>query len=296
MKPAKSDITLSIGEVSRILSVSTGVIRAWEREALIVPDRTDGGHRIYRNQHLRRLRRIARLYFVDKLNPAAIRRELGVATKSAQASYLDTSLGAKLREIRKKKGQTLAQTAKRSKLSVSFISALERGNTGVTLETLFRLTEALGTTIPTLRGGDVADSASRHYVKADERQRFETEDKKIMMEDLIPKPAGMEAQITTISVGTESDGEYSHKGQEFLMVMEGQLSVWLEPDEYYELKKGDVLYLHSHLKHKWRNGGPKRTKVLWVNADLPAGARAGVSASPLTDDVPSEPFASIVAK
>jgi len=289
--PAKSDIALSIGEVSRLISVPPGVLRSWEREALILPDRTEGGHRIYRNHHLRRLRKIARLYFVEKLNPTAIRRELGPEKERRAGNFVDWALGQKLRSIRKKKGMTLNQTAGKSGLSASFISALERGNTGVSLEALFRLSEALGTTIPSLKGLEETGTATSHFVKADERQRFETDDGLIVIEDLIPKPAGMEAQISTFEVGAESDGEYSHRGQEFLIVLEGQLAFWLEPGTRHDLLPGDVMYLHSHLKHRWRNEGPTPTRVLWVNAALPHSATSDPGAAHHTAvDVPSEPL------
>ena len=73
MNTSESGISLSIGEVSRLLGVSPGILRTWEREALVFPGRTRGGHRTYGERHLRRLRKVARLYCDEKLNPAAIR-------------------------------------------------------------------------------------------------------------------------------------------------------------------------------------------------------------------------------
>lgn len=295
MKPRKSDFNLSIGEVAKLLDVSPGVIRTWERENLISPDRTEGGHRVFRSHHLRRLRRIVKLYFGDKLNPAAIRRELGAAPAAETNNFVNTALGAKLKAIRSKRGYTLVQTAEKSGLSVSFISTLERGNTGISLEALFRLTEALGTTIPSLKGEEEKPEASRHFVRASDRTRFETDDGQVSMEDLIPKPAEMQAQITTILPGAASDGEYSHAGQEFVLVLEGQLSVWLDQCDCFELRTGDVLYLLSHVGHRWENRGTSSTRVLWVNAPLSApssAATAGVAA----DESPAEPFGAVSAK
>lgn len=273
MKVAKSEYALSIGEVSRLLHVSPGILRIWEREGLITPERTKGRHRVYRQQHVRRLRKVIRLYYNERLNPAAIRRELGRSPEpSAEDSYVDEKLGEKLRMLRKQRKMTLVQTAESSGLSPSFISALERGNTGVSMEALFRLGEALRTTLPTLKGEELPP-AKRRFVPADQRPRYVTQDKSIIIEDIISKPAGMEAEISHITPGGHSNGIWSHKGQEFVYVLSGHLSLWLEPDEEYELKTGDTLYFHSHLMHRWKNNSDETTVVLWVNAFLPEYAQ-----------------------
>jgi len=269
MKVAKSEFALSISEASELLHVSPGILRTWEREGLITPERTKGGHRVYRNVHIRRLRKIIRLYYDEQLNPAAIRRELGPPTESkGDNSYVDEKLGQKLRLLRKQRKMTLVETAKKAKLSASFISALERGNTGVSMESLFRLAEALRTTLPALKGEELPP-AKRRFVPADQRPQFVTADKSILIEDIISKPAGMEAEISHIAPGGHSNGVWSHLGQEFVHVLSGELSLWLEPDEYYDLKAGDTLYFHSHLKHSWKNDSQNTTTVLWVNAFLP---------------------------
>src|SRR3979411_3341935 len=72
----------SIGEVARLTGVSQGLLRLWEREELIHPQRTDGGHRFYRHKDIVRLRSINHLRRVERLNVAAIRRELGDIEKT----------------------------------------------------------------------------------------------------------------------------------------------------------------------------------------------------------------------
>ena len=273
MSSSASQISLSIGEVSRLLGVSPGILRSWEREALVIPNRTPGGHRVYGDRHLRRLRKVARLYCDEKLNPAAIRREIGEAERAERTDrYVDGQLGANLRSTRKRRNLTLSQVSEKSGLSPSFISALERGNTGVSVNSLFRLAEAIGTTLPTLTTNDL-DGGKHHFVPAGRRRRFVTDDESLLIEDVIFKPAGMEAEIAHIAPGRDSDGFYSHRGQEFLFILTGELSFWLGPDEFYAMKTGDALYLHSHRPHRWANESRERTSVLWVNAALPGGVQ-----------------------
>ncbi|WP_156225992.1 MerR family transcriptional regulator [Pseudactinotalea suaedae] len=47
---------MKIGEVAARLGVATHVLRHWEDEGVVVPDRTSSGHRDYAEEHLRRLR------------------------------------------------------------------------------------------------------------------------------------------------------------------------------------------------------------------------------------------------
>jgi transcriptional regulator with XRE-family HTH domain len=269
-----SDATLSIGEVSELLNISPGIIRMWERERLIQPDRSKGSHRLFRSQHLERLRQIADLYFSQKLNPAAIRRELGQATTAATVdNMVDARLGERLRTLRLERGMTLAQTAAAADLSSSFISALERGNSGISLEALFRLAEALGTTLPALNGADLAP-AERQLVRAGEGQRFVTDEGRLIIEDIVSGPVGLEAQISRMAPGCHSGGDWAHHGQEFVHVLQGSLSIWLQGDQFHALNAGDTLYFRSNVPHRWANETDTWATVLWVNTTLPSRPEA----------------------
>src|SRR5215470_15589639 len=79
----------AIGEVARLTGVSQGLLRLWEREGLVSPQRTPGGHRFYTAADLERLHQIAHLRRVERLNTAAIRRELGTADKPGAAEAPD---------------------------------------------------------------------------------------------------------------------------------------------------------------------------------------------------------------
>ncbi|MEN8251044.1 MAG: MerR family transcriptional regulator [Bacteroidota bacterium] len=52
---------LKIGEVAEILKTTVRTIRYYEEEGLLVPYRTDGGTRLYSEQHIDRLRAILHL-------------------------------------------------------------------------------------------------------------------------------------------------------------------------------------------------------------------------------------------
>ena len=110
----------------------------------------------------------------------------------------------------------------------------------------------------------------KNLVRASERQRFSSDDKRLVIEDIVSRPAGMEAQISTIAPGCHSGEAWTHRGQEFVYVFEGELIITLHDDERYVLGPGDTLYFRSRIEHRWA-GRSSPVRVLWVNAPLPKG-------------------------
>ncbi|GGI03363.1 MerR family transcriptional regulator [Egicoccus halophilus] len=67
---------LRIGEVSRRTGVAVPTLRAWERRyGLLAPERTEGGHRLYRDTDVDRVRAMQRL-LVEGWSAAAAAREV----------------------------------------------------------------------------------------------------------------------------------------------------------------------------------------------------------------------------
>jgi DNA-binding transcriptional MerR regulator len=146
----------AIGDAAQLVGVSRAMLRIWERERLVEPGRSAGGHRLYSEGDLRRLRQIARLRREERLNTAAIRRELGAvggdgaSPGPAAAMGAERGVGPRLRALRAAGGWSLAAVATRSGFSVSFLSAVERGHANPSVGTLFKLADAYGTTVPGL--------------------------------------------------------------------------------------------------------------------------------------------------
>jgi transcriptional regulator with XRE-family HTH domain len=73
-------------------------------------------------------------------------------------SSLAARIGARLRELRQARSLTLAKLAEQSGMSVSYLSAVEKGVNLPSLQTLARITEALGVSIPSV----LADEGQAH--------------------------------------------------------------------------------------------------------------------------------------
>jgi DNA-binding transcriptional MerR regulator/quercetin dioxygenase-like cupin family protein len=268
----KESVQFSIGEAAGLIGISIGLLRLWEREGLISPQRTAGGHRLYSSSDLERLRRIAYLRRVEGLNTAAIRRELGAVEyqESDRASENDVNMGLRLRVIRTNLGLSLAEVAERTGLSISFLSAVERGQSSISLGNLFKLADAYGTTVPGLSTDYQCERRSRLHPS--ERPRFVATGELVVIEDLITQPGALEAQRIDIQPGGGSDGSYAHPGEEFLYVLAGQVAFWIDEDEFYSLETGDSLYFSSTRLHRWRNEGESPATVLWINVPVVDGA------------------------
>ena len=266
---------LSIGEVARLTGVSRAVLRLWERERLISPRRSPGGHRLYSADDLGRLRQIALLRRLDRLNAAAIRRELGTAENAdgLEPDEGEPTLGPRLRALRVERGWSLAEVAAKAGLSVSFLSAVERGLSSISVGNLFKLADAFGTTVPGLTSGQ--PDVGRSVLRPEERPRYVAGRGRVTIEDLVAAPGALEAQRIEILPGGGSEGCYSHPGEEFVYVLAGRLRFWIGEAEDHRLEPGDALSFRSARSHRWRNDGNAPVTVLWINVPVVAGSPAG---------------------
>ena len=258
----------SIGEAARVTGVSRALLRLWERERLIQPARTSGGHRLYSSADLRRLRQIARLRRIDRLNLAAIRRELGAIAPAPSPSEQEpgVGLGARLRALRTERGWSLAAVARKSGLSTSFLSAVERGQSSIAVGNLFKLADAYGTTVPGLSPDYPA--APGDVLRPDGRPRYIAGGGLVVIEDLITQPGAIEAQRIEIHPGGGSEEAYTHPGEELIHVVAGRLSFWLDEREAYRLAVGDTLTFRSTRPHRWLNDSAETATVLWINVPV----------------------------
>jgi DNA-binding transcriptional MerR regulator/quercetin dioxygenase-like cupin family protein len=255
-------VTYLIGEAARRVGVSASALRLWERQGLVRPLRR-GRYRLYSDADLDHLRDIRRLRQVDRLNAPGIRRVLreSVAAGHDADGRID---GRPLRRLREAHGLSLREASRRSGLSVSFLSAVERGTSGATVATLQRLTSAYGTTLNALFGSPSGSRA--RLVRSGQRPILRLADASVRIEQLSLGTSQLEPQLFVLAEGASSDGAYAHDGEEFLYLLSGAITVWVGDDETYRLTDaGDALSFPSTLPHRWRNDASGETRLLWIN-------------------------------
>ncbi len=73
----------------------------------------------------------------------------------------------------------------------------------------------------------------------------------------------MQALLNKIRPGGGSNGEYTHEGEEFGIVLAGELELTVGEGVYY-VKEGDTFYFPSTKPHGFYNRGEKEASVIWV--------------------------------
>ncbi len=254
-----SEPYLKIGDVARKVGVSPSVIRSWENLGLTRPRRTESKYRLYSAEDVKLLKRARFLRKVRGLNAAAI-VEMLKRDGQVRPAASTGAIGAHLRQLRAKRGLSLAQVAKAVGISVGFLSALERSQMSGSVGTLRKLARFYKTNI--LDFFD-ATEGSKRQVRPAERKVLEA-GPGVRMELLAWGSTVMEPHLFRLAPEAGSGDSYTHEGEEFIYVLRGDLAITLD-GEQYRLKPGDSFYFESTTPHSWKNPGRKETWLLWVN-------------------------------
>lgn len=254
-------VYLKIGDVARLVGISPSAIRGWEKLGLARPQRTQSQYRLYTRSDVRLLKKARYLRKVRGLNPAAVvemlKREGAIQPPNGHAP---AAVGARLRQLRQKRGLSLAEVARAAGISVGFLSALERSQMSASVGTLRRLARFYRTNI--LNFFDPSD-ANTKVVRPAGRKVLEA-GPGVRMELLAWGNTVMEPHLFRIKPRAGSGEPYAHEGEEFLFVLRGELDISLGNEEYH-LKRGDSFYFESATPHHWKNPGRSETWLLWVN-------------------------------
>ena len=173
-------------------------------------------------------------------------------------------ISEKLKTFRLMNRMTLKQLANKAGCTDAYLSQLERGLANPTIAILKKIASALGVKVvdfflePETNGDDVV-------LKEDERVNidFKQGNPKIQMLVRNIRNKRMQPFYTTIEPGGGSKGHYSHIGEEFGIVLQGELEINLNGKEY-RIKKNESFYFSSKDPHSWSNPSKKKTIVIWV--------------------------------
>jgi len=170
-------------------------------------------------------------------------------------------LGAALRALRVQRRLSQSELAQLAGVSASAISQAERGQRGLSLQTLLDLSARLNITIDELLRGEVA-SGYRLARRDDPRQSAEGEPV-----PLLDDPgAGLRAYLVRIEPGGSASAAFAHKGVEMVAVAQGLVQVLL-PTGRPVLRQGEVLIAESSSISGWRNLTDRDVVLFWILRD-----------------------------
>jgi DNA-binding transcriptional MerR regulator len=255
----------TISQAARLLGVSPSSLRNWEQMGLITPIRSQGRYRLYSQEVINAAKRIMYLRRNKRLNLAGVvhmlEKELRPREKVSRKFAPTRNIKTSLLRLRKRSGLKLIAVSRKTGLSVSFISALERGQANPSIATLQKLAVLYGTNV---RSFFAEQEGAKRLVRPRERKVLQPHPG-VQMEELAAGDTMMDPSLFRIASGATSGGSYHHEGEEFIYVLQGRLEIWLDEVERYVLEPGDCLYFKSTQAHRWRSASDKETVLLWVN-------------------------------
>jgi transcriptional regulator with XRE-family HTH domain len=188
----------------------------------------------------------------------------------AEANDLD-HLGKMIREARLQKGWTLEEAGKAAGIGRSTLSKIENNQTRPSFDIVRRLTKALDLKTPQLfvQSGpsDISGRRDVTFAGQGEEQDTPTYSHELLCTELTSKR--MFPYISTIKARDVSEFEawIRHRGEEFMYVISGELTLFTEHYRPLALKAGDSVYYDSGMGHGCISTSEEDAKILWVSLE-----------------------------
>jgi transcriptional regulator with XRE-family HTH domain len=172
------------------------------------------------------------------------------------------NLGDRVREQRLKLGLSLRELAVQAGLTASFLSQVERGETSPSIDSLRKVSAALG--VPVFYFLIEPDEESP-VVKSDQRIRLTWPGSQIAFQLLSPKlNRKMEAFMTEREPGDQTPVvKFGQQTEEFIYVLQGHLEVRLG-DATYLLGPGDTVYFDGAVLQGLEPRGSEKVQFISV--------------------------------
>ena len=190
-----------------------------------------------------------------------------LTTAQAQTSP-EIRVGLRLRHARMMRGLRLRELAEQVGCSESLLSKIENDKVTPSLSMLHRIGDRLGLTVGQLftTANEVEQVVSRRgerpVVEVDPLRRGSG----LKMERLISYDLHhlLQGSVHVVEPGGASDGLISHEGEEVGYVIEGRLQLTVG-EETFLLEQDDSFCFRSERPHGYRNPGPGRARVIFIN-------------------------------
>ncbi|WP_342513571.1 cupin domain-containing protein [Sporosarcina sp. FSL K6-1522] len=173
----------------------------------------------------------------------------------------------KIKALRLENNLTLKELSEETGLSLSFLSQIERGASSLSITSLKKLADALGVSMI-------------HFFeeeKVNHSYLTRKADQKVFKmnggEQLYTRLAGtfydrkLEPVKVVLPPNWKEEHSYSHAGEEFFYILEGEVIFHLNKGRYH-LVEGDTIHFPSELLHTWENPTSKITTILSITTPL----------------------------
>lgn len=167
---------------------------------------------------------------------------------------LPSTLGSKIRQLRRRSSLTIAELSARADLTISTLSQIERDIASPSISSLRRIADALG--VPAFYFLIEERDLDGIVVRRGERRTLRFPGFNASYQLLSPSLDRLvEVVIFELSPGEMTcEAPMTHEGEECLTVLSGRLKAVL-PDQEVVLETGDSIYFERSLPHQLINVG-----------------------------------------
>lgn len=166
---------------------------------------------------------------------------------------LDAYIGRVINEFRKKQGLTIADVSEQSTISRGMLSKIENGQVSPSLDSLLRISKALGVPISAFFKEFDNDGEAAQLVKTDERLEVVRRGTKVgHTYHLLAYDSGPNKLFEPFLISLDNKSEifpsFTHEGKVFMFLLEGEL-IYRHGKSKYHMKPGDSLTYDASISH-----------------------------------------------
>ena len=195
-------------------------------------------------------------------------------------------LGKRIRAERQKRQLTLEKFSKKTGLSKSFLSQIERGNTEPSITSLKKIAAEFGYSVVNLFPNGSENESNWGYqegitthpikktvyrnevsvVRAGMRKRLALPGSNVVYDLLTPDMRRqLEVMYMQVKAGENSGNEpmLDSPGEKMCFVVKGKLELCVGKD-VYQLEEGDTINYPAHVEHSWRALEGESIEVIWI--------------------------------
>jgi transcriptional regulator with XRE-family HTH domain len=182
-----------------------------------------------------------------------------------RAEDMRDSIGALVRDIRKRREMTLEQLAERTGISISSLSRIENTRLGLTVEKVEMLALALDVSPEILVSRNRRSASRRHsgsprasasagarFMVDRARERRASLDRELSMEYLFDRDTerSLDCLHLTVEAVNIWDSEFvRHPGEKIIYMISGAAVIYCEKQSPVVLERGDSLYMDAYVWH-----------------------------------------------
>ncbi|GLO63885.1 transcriptional regulator [Vibrio sp. MACH09] len=190
--------------------------------------------------------------------------------ESADGAIEPLKLGQKIKNVRTKMGITLEEASQRTGLARSTLSKIENEQISPTFQAMQKLAMGLQIDMPQLFEPPKSQAASgrRDITKKDEGKPHPTQtyEHELLATQLSNKKMmPFKSRIRARKFEDYSDW-VKHDGEEFLLILQGEVTLYTEFYEPINLKEGDSVYYDANMGHMLTSISEEDALILWVTA------------------------------